>query len=195
MTNHNTGDNGFDHAFNKYHSIDAVELLKVDHRKVNQLFDQFLNASPTENQGLAVRIFRELKVHSLLEEELFYPALHINGHSAPMPGSNGSIYGNGALEGEYTEGNGNGDVPFDAVISAYDDHRLMRDQIRQLLRWDISDPRFRQGMAELHAMVFDHVTVEEAELFPHAQLILDLSILGLQIQQRRAALLSEAWLS
>ncbi len=54
---------------------DAITLLKADHREVEALFEQFEEASgKAAKQKLAHQICVELKVHTLLEEEIFYPA-------------------------------------------------------------------------------------------------------------------------
>lgn len=54
---------------------DAIALLKADHRKVEELFDKFERARPEMRQKLAEQICTELKIHTMLEEEVFYPAL------------------------------------------------------------------------------------------------------------------------
>ena len=54
---------------------DAIMLLRSDHEEVKSLFDQFENASGTERKRqIAERICNELKIHSMIEEEIFYPA-------------------------------------------------------------------------------------------------------------------------
>ncbi len=54
---------------------DAIALLKADHRKVEELFEQFENASSaTKKKSLAQEICNELKIHTMIEEEIFYPA-------------------------------------------------------------------------------------------------------------------------
>ncbi len=54
---------------------DAEALLKSDHRKVEQLFQQYENAAETaQKQQLARQICLELIVHTKIEEEIFYPA-------------------------------------------------------------------------------------------------------------------------
>ncbi|WP_278983824.1 hemerythrin domain-containing protein [Sphingobium yanoikuyae] len=54
---------------------DAIALLKADHRKVEDLFEQFEKAtSSSRKQKLAYEICTELKIHTLIEEEIFYPA-------------------------------------------------------------------------------------------------------------------------
>ena len=55
---------------------DAIALLKADHRKVEELFEQFENSSgASAKQKLAHQICVELKIHTAIEEEIFYPAL------------------------------------------------------------------------------------------------------------------------
>lgn len=54
---------------------DAIALLKADHRKVEDLFDKFESASDGKKQAIAEQICTELKIHSMIEEEIFYPAL------------------------------------------------------------------------------------------------------------------------
>jgi hemerythrin superfamily protein len=55
---------------------DATRLLTEDHRKVEGLFEQFEKASGDgRKERLAQEICTELKIHSMIEEELFYPAL------------------------------------------------------------------------------------------------------------------------
>ncbi|WP_070157938.1 hemerythrin domain-containing protein [Sphingobium phenoxybenzoativorans] len=53
---------------------DAIALLKADHRKVEELFEKFESASEGKKQAIAQQICVELKVHTSIEEEIFYPA-------------------------------------------------------------------------------------------------------------------------
>jgi hypothetical protein len=56
-------------------AVDAIALLKADHRKVENLFAQFEAArKPDKKQALARQICTELTVHTIIEEEIFYPA-------------------------------------------------------------------------------------------------------------------------
>ena len=58
-----------------YEEMDAIAMLKADHRKVEALFEKFeqTNGKATK-QKLAEQICLELKVHTAIEEEIFYPA-------------------------------------------------------------------------------------------------------------------------
>lgn len=54
---------------------DAIALLKADHDEVQQLFKDFEKASGDgRKEKLARQICRELTIHSMIEEEIFYPA-------------------------------------------------------------------------------------------------------------------------
>jgi hypothetical protein len=55
---------------------DAIALLKADHREAEELFEKFEKASGKERkQQIAEKVCTELKIHSMIEEEIFYPAL------------------------------------------------------------------------------------------------------------------------
>jgi hypothetical protein len=54
---------------------DAIMLLKNDHRTVEDLFSKFQKASGKDKKWqLAQQICNELKIHAMIEEEIFYPA-------------------------------------------------------------------------------------------------------------------------
>ena len=54
---------------------DAIALLKHDHREVEDLFSKFESASGDDRKWqLAQKICNELKIHTIIEEEIFYPA-------------------------------------------------------------------------------------------------------------------------
>ena len=51
----------------------AVDMLKADHRKVEELFEKY-ESSRGRKAEIAKTICKELIVHTILEEEIFYPA-------------------------------------------------------------------------------------------------------------------------
>jgi len=56
-------------------NLDAIALLKADHRKVEDLFDKFEQATDDgRKQALAEQICMELTIHTKIEEDIFYPA-------------------------------------------------------------------------------------------------------------------------
>ena len=58
-----------------YEEMDAIAMLKADHRKVEEIFASFEKARGLERKrALAEQACLELKVHTVIEEEIFYPA-------------------------------------------------------------------------------------------------------------------------
>lgn len=58
-----------------YEEMDAIAMLKADHRKVEEIFEAFERATSTDRkQKLALQACMELKVHTVIEEDVFYPA-------------------------------------------------------------------------------------------------------------------------
>ena len=55
--------------------MDAISMLKNDHRKVEALFEAYEKGKGERKAKIAKEICQELIVHSTIEEELFYPAL------------------------------------------------------------------------------------------------------------------------
>jgi hypothetical protein len=54
---------------------DAIALLKEDHRKVEDLFEKADKARDSDRKKqLVQQICTELMIHSMIEEEIFYPA-------------------------------------------------------------------------------------------------------------------------
>ena len=54
---------------------DAIMLLKNDHREVEALFEKFEKTrDKARKQAIAQEICTQLKIHTIIEEELFYPA-------------------------------------------------------------------------------------------------------------------------
>ena len=51
----------------------AIEMLREDHRKVQELFESFEQSSDSKEQ-ICEETIAELETHATLEEEIFYPA-------------------------------------------------------------------------------------------------------------------------
>jgi hemerythrin superfamily protein len=67
---------GHHHNIPAIQTIDAVTLLKQEHRLIAKLFNEYDSApSDLPKQDLALRICRALRVHAAMETDIFYPAL------------------------------------------------------------------------------------------------------------------------
>lgn len=53
----------------------ALELLKQDHREVEQLLKAFEEADGGSRQGIADEAIKALEAHTKIEEEVVYPAI------------------------------------------------------------------------------------------------------------------------
>ena len=55
---------------------DAIALLRADHREVMDLFEKFEKTRAEDRKAaLAEKICQELMIHTMIEEEIFYPSL------------------------------------------------------------------------------------------------------------------------
>lgn len=142
---------------------DAVDLLKADHREAEELFEK-LNAATegAARQSLADEVCRALTVHSLLEEELFYPACRAGG------------------------------VEEDLLDDADFEHASAKELIAQIERGTPAEAHWDAKVKVLCEQIEHHVQEEEgkAGLFEQARSAgLDLDALGAEMAARRAELM------
>ena len=91
-------------------SDDAISQLKQDHDKVKDLFDQFEKAeSRIVKKSIAKQALTELKIHSTLEEEIFYPAVRKQVETKIMNEADEEHHVAKVLIAELEEMNGHGD--------------------------------------------------------------------------------------
>ncbi len=145
-------------------STNAIDLLKRDHKEVEELFDQYEkakdDADTAAKQELAVRICAALSVHAQIEEEIFYPAMRRRGEEAR-----------------------------ELVDEAAVEHQSMKDIIGRLESAPPDDPLYDAGVKVLSEYVKHHVKEEENELFPEAKSAdIDLDALGLTMVKRKQEL-------
>jgi hypothetical protein len=144
---------------------DAIALLKADHRQVEEWFEQFEKSrSDDKKVDLAGRICEALRVHTTIEEEIFYPA--------------------------FIEATGEEDIYHEAEI----EHASAKDLIAQIEQSGPEDEYFDAKVKVLSEMIKHHVKEEEKRdgMFAKAKSSdLDLVALGEQLQERKDALLEE----
>jgi len=145
--------------------MDAIALLKQDHRKVEDLFAQFEKASGDgRKQKLAEEICLELSVHATIEEEIFYPACE-------------------------------GKVEDDLLKEAYVEHDGAKLLIAEILAGAPSDEFYDSKVAVLQEQIEHHVEEEEKRmegLFSQARKAgLDMDALGAELAARKQELTAE----
>lgn len=123
--------------------MDAITLLKQDHKTVEALFKKFEGLTERAAKGqqeLAEQITRELAIHAAIEEQVFYPAVR-----AAVP-----------------------DADFD-VREALEEHHVAKVLLAEVAKMDSAHERFRPKMTVLIENVRHHVEEEEKELFPQVR--------------------------
>jgi hypothetical protein len=146
--------------------MDAIALLKADHRKVEELFEKFESAKAgSAKQKLVEQICTELTIHTMIEEEIFYPAC------------------TGQVEDE------------DLVQEAYVEHDGAKVLISELTAGKPDDDFYDAKVKVLSEMIKHHVKEEEKRsegLFAEAKEAgLDMDGLGARMQVRKEELLAE----
>lgn len=118
--------------------MDAITLLKQDHKTVEKLFKQFEKAKqPSQQRKTAQAVIKELSVHAAIEEMVFYPAVRDR-------------------------------VPKveDTVLESLEEHHIVKWVLSELEDMKPDHERFKAKMTVLMESVRHHVEEEEKELFP-----------------------------
>ena len=180
---------------------DALQMLKQDHDRVSELFDQFMHAEAGKKGELSQHIFKELEIHGRLEEELFYPALEDQGDPDELDAlavedvdEEDETLDQAEVMDEDDEDDDEDEIEAESnseiLAAALEDHQTVKELIHRLKSLDPTSSDFNQGIVELHEMVTEHAAEEEEVLFAEARLRLDTKTLGLQMQERKQDLLS-----
>ncbi|HVP27904.1 MAG TPA: hemerythrin domain-containing protein [Myxococcota bacterium] len=142
---------------------DAIALLREDHARVQEMFDRFEKTRGEERkQKLVTEICEELKVHTQIEEEIFYPAVR--------------------------EAIDEADLMDEALV----EHQSAKDLIGQLEGMDPEDELYDAKVTVLGEYVKHHVKEEQSEMFPKARKAdLDLAALADTMRERKSTLMGE----
>lgn len=144
--------------------VDAVELLQMQHREMEQLLEQVADSNDdAQKKSRFVEAADALMVHIKAEEEIFYPAAHQ----------------------ARTE---------DDLLEALEEHLSLKRLLADLLELDPSAKPFEAKFKVLKEQAEHHHREEEEHLFPAALKLLDEQqrlLLGVQMLARQASLARE----
>ena len=144
---------------------DAVALLKDDHRQVKAWFIAFAKSRTSKiKQSLATRICNALRVHTQIEEEIFYPA--------------------------FFDATRDKAVHHEAVV----EHATAKQLIAEIQDMLAADDYFDAKVTVLSEMIKHHVKEEEQAdgMFAEARKSdMDLQLLGEQLAARKKELQAE----
>jgi hemerythrin superfamily protein len=118
--------------------MNAIELLKADHDKVEELFEQVKANEGGDNSAVFEQIKSELDIHTHIEETIFYPQLIEDGDEDLK-----SI-----------------------VLEGIEEHRQVKMFLRELAALADDSEKFDPKMKVLMEDVEHHVQEEEGEMFP-----------------------------
>jgi iron-sulfur cluster repair protein YtfE (RIC family) len=139
---------------------DAIKLLMQDHAHVKDLFEQFdslTDRAKVSKKRLADEICSELTVHTMVEEEIFYPAVRAAGK-------------------EFA----------DLIDEAVVEHASCKQLIAEIEAMDPGQDLYDAKVKVLSEMIEHHVKEEEEEMFPKVRKAgLDLAALGEEMAQRK----------
>jgi hemerythrin superfamily protein len=145
---------------------DAVSLLKADHRQVEAWFSEFEKArGGARKQQLASKICAALKVHTTIEEEIFYPA--------------------------FLDATDDKDIHHEAVV----EHDGAKKLIAEIESTSPEDDYFDAKVSVLSEMIKHHVKEEEgpAGMFSEAKKSdMDLNEVGARLLARKRELQSSS---
>ena len=123
--------------------MDAITLLKNDHKTVKRLFREFNQmgdrARASKRQAVD-RIIEELSAHSVIEEQLFYPFVRDTVKGAE-----------------------------EDVLESLEEHHVVKWTLSELQNMDPTHERFDAKVKVLEESVLHHVKEEEEELFPRVR--------------------------
>jgi len=146
--------------------MDAISLLVADHNRVRGLFARFQAAEEaddtTQMMELAAKIIIELEVHTTIEEEIFYPAIHDADEELK-----------------------------DIVDEGIEEHHVAKVLIEEIKMLTPEDDAWAAKMKVLIESVEHHAGEEEEEMFPETRKNFDkptLEDLGVRLEARKAQL-------
>jgi hemerythrin superfamily protein len=122
--------------------MNAITLLKNDHKTVEDLFKRFEKLGPRAvktKQDVVERIIRELSIHAAIEEMIFYPAIR-------------QAVEDGEIE--------------DMVLESLEEHHIVKWVLSELDGMNPANERFDAKVTVLTENVRHHVEEEEHDLFP-----------------------------
>ncbi len=139
--------------------MNAIELLKADHDKVDRLFQKVkADTEGEKHEELFKQIKAELDVHTHIEETIFYPRLKEESE----------------LE--------------DIVLEGIEEHHQAKMFLRELDGLSDDSEKFEPKLKVLMEDITHHVQEEEGKMFPDVEKILgtaELEKLGAQMEEEK----------
>lgn len=120
--------------------MDAIALLKADHKAVSKLFREYKSAKRAgraSRSKIVDRVIEELSVHAAIEEQVLYPAVR---EEVPE------------LE--------------DDILESLEEHHVLKWTLAELSAITVDDERYDAKVTVMMEQVRHHVEEEESDWFP-----------------------------
>jgi hemerythrin-like domain-containing protein len=142
----------------------AITLLKQDHREVEDYFEEYEDLENDNAKAeLAEKICMALKVHTQIEEEIFYP--------------------------QARQATGDNDLLDEALV----EHAGAKNLIAEIEAMKVGENLYDAKIRVLGEQIKHHVKEEEEELFPEVERSkMDLAGVGAKMAKRKSELMAEA---
>jgi hemerythrin superfamily protein len=139
--------------------MEALELLKEDHQKVKELFEQAEDCEPgTEQKRIFRQIKTELETHTRIEESVFYPAMQKHEELKAM------------------------------VRESLEEHKKVKSLLKEMENLVDDSKKFESKLQALMENVEHHAEEEEeGKMFPRVRRIVDRATLDKLGQELEAA--------
>ena len=154
-------------ARNTVSRMDAISLLKKDHQEIRKLLKRLettIEKNGSRQEDLLGRIENEIKAHTTIETEIFYPAFK----AAMRSRSDQELY-------------------YDAL----EEHHVVDLVMPEVKRAPVATEKFAAKAKVLKDLIEHHAGEEETEMFPKARKAMDtaeLKQLGQRMRDRKRQL-------
>ena len=142
--------------------MNAIELLKEDHDKVDKLFQKVKANEDADHRDTFEKIKAELEVHTHIEETIFYPKVKEDGDEELKK----------------------------IVLEGVEEHHQAKMFLRELSNLVEDSEKFQPKLKVLMEDVSHHVMEEEGEMFPMIEKQFDestLQTLGQEMEKEKQA--------
>jgi hypothetical protein len=127
-------------------SVNAIDLLEADHRKVKKMLaegEETTERAEVTRTDLYSTLRREMETHERIEEEIFYPALKAHPKAR------------------------------DIVLEGLEEHHVVDEIMGELGQTDVTDETWGAKFKVMKENIEHHIEEEEGEMFAKARQVFD----------------------
>jgi len=141
--------------------MNAIKLLEEDHKKVKKLLkegDDTTERAVKTREELFAKLKKEMEIHEIIEEEIFYPALKEHPKAKEI------------------------------VLEGYEEHHVVDTIMGEISQVPFDDERWAAKFSVMKENIEHHIEEEEGDMFETAKKVFDddeLETLGQRMEERK----------